>query len=117
MAASLPGVPDWEAVPTRGHTPGHVAFFRRCDRVLVAGDALVTIELNSPVHLLIGRRRVSGPPWYTSWNWQEAKASVARLAELEPRILASGHGLPLTGADTPIQVGRFAARFCGTPNS
>jgi glyoxylase-like metal-dependent hydrolase (beta-lactamase superfamily II) len=45
--ADLPGLPDWEAVPTPGHTPGHVAYFRRNDRVLIAGDALVTVNLNS----------------------------------------------------------------------
>ncbi len=27
-AAGVPGLPDWQAVPTPGHTPGHVAFFR-----------------------------------------------------------------------------------------
>ncbi len=42
--AELPGLPDWEAVPTPGHTPGHVAFFRRSDRVLITGDALVTVD-------------------------------------------------------------------------
>ncbi len=41
-ACGLPGLPDWEAVLTPGHTPGHVAFFRRADRVLITGDALVT---------------------------------------------------------------------------
>jgi hypothetical protein len=34
-AAGVPGLPDWQAVPTPGHTPGHVAFFRAKDRVLI----------------------------------------------------------------------------------
>jgi glyoxylase-like metal-dependent hydrolase (beta-lactamase superfamily II) len=42
-SAGVPGLPDWECIPT----PGHVAFFRNCDRVLIAGDAVLTVQLNS----------------------------------------------------------------------
>ena len=41
-AAGVPGLPDWQAIPTPGHTPGHVAFFRSKDRVLITGDAVLT---------------------------------------------------------------------------
>jgi len=112
--SSPPGLPDWGVVPTPGHTPGHVAFFRREDRVLVAGDALLSIDLNSPFGFLLKRQRLSGPPWYTSSNWREVKASVARLADLEPDTLAAGHGLPITGPDTAALVRRFSARFSGS---
>jgi glyoxylase-like metal-dependent hydrolase (beta-lactamase superfamily II) len=44
FSAGVPGLPGWEAVHTPGHTPGHVAFFRRSDRVLLQGDALVDHE-------------------------------------------------------------------------
>jgi glyoxylase-like metal-dependent hydrolase (beta-lactamase superfamily II) len=43
----VPGFPDWECIPTPGHTPGHVAFLRISDRVLIAGDAIATVNLNS----------------------------------------------------------------------
>jgi glyoxylase-like metal-dependent hydrolase (beta-lactamase superfamily II) len=36
---SVPGLPDWEWIHTPGHSPGHVSFFRRRDKLLVAGDA------------------------------------------------------------------------------
>ncbi len=110
-AAPLPGLPEWEAIPTPGHTPGHVAFFRRSDRVLIAGDALVTVNLNSPWGLMLTRQEVSGPPWYTTWNWQLAKQSVASLALLEPVVLAGGHGVPMTGPETAGRVRAFSDRF------
>jgi glyoxylase-like metal-dependent hydrolase (beta-lactamase superfamily II) len=110
-SVDLPGLPDWEAVFTPGHTPGHVAFFRRADRVLITGDALVTVNLNSFWGLLLKRKRVSGPPWYTTWSWRAAKESAASLAELEPRVLAGGHGIPMTDPETPSRVRVFSDRL------
>ena len=110
-SAELPGLPDWEAVPTPGHTPGHVAFFRSSDRVLITGDALVTMPLNSLGGLLLKKQSVCGPPWYTTWSWRAAKQSVASLAKLEPRVLAAGHGIPMTGPETPSRVRTFSDRF------
>jgi glyoxylase-like metal-dependent hydrolase (beta-lactamase superfamily II) len=100
--AAIPSLPDWECIPTPGHTPGQVAFFRTSDRVLITGDALLNADLNSFWGFLLwslrlNRQRVSGPPWYSTWNWRAAKESIAALAGLEPRVLASGHGVPMTG--------------------
>jgi glyoxylase-like metal-dependent hydrolase (beta-lactamase superfamily II) len=92
----VPGLADWECIPTPGHTPGHVAYLRRRDGVLLAGDAALTVDLNSVDGLLFGRQRVAGPPWYMTWDWPAAKRSVQVLAELEPRVLLPGHGRPLT---------------------
>jgi len=111
VAADLPGLPDWEAVFTPGHTPGHVSFFRRSDRVLITGDALVTVNLNSLGGLLLKKQRVSGPPWYTTWSWRAAKESVASLAKLEPTVVAGGHGIPLTGPDTSTRMRVFSDHF------
>ena len=68
-SAAVPGLPDWECIPTPGHTPGHVAFFRTNDRVLITGDAVVTVNLNSFQGFLRWglrrhKQRVAGPPWY-----------------------------------------------------
>ena len=96
--SSPPGLPGWEAVPTPGHTPGHVAYLRHHDRVLITGDALLTIDLNA-----FGRRRLAGPPWYTTWHRPTAENSIRTLAALRPGVIAPGHGEPLaTGAATRL---------------
>jgi glyoxylase-like metal-dependent hydrolase (beta-lactamase superfamily II) len=115
---AVPGLPDWECIPTPGHTPGHVAFFRPSGRVLITGDALLTVYLNSFWGFLLwslrlDKQRVSGPPWYSTWNRRAAKESVAALAGLEPRVLASGHGVPMTGDGTARELRAFADRYCG----
>ncbi|GIH95784.1 MBL fold metallo-hydrolase [Planobispora siamensis] len=96
---AVPGLPGWECVATPGHTPGHSAFLRRRDGVLITGDAALTVDLNRPWNLLREAAGVYGPPYVSTWNWPEARRSVAALARLEPRVLARGHGPPLvTGA-------------------
>lgn len=95
--AGPPGLTGWEALSTPGHTPGHVAFIRREDRVAITGDALVTVDLNSWRGILLSEQRVAGPPRYTSWSWPVAVASAAALARLAPRVIAGGHGVPMTG--------------------
>jgi glyoxylase-like metal-dependent hydrolase (beta-lactamase superfamily II) len=114
--AAVPNLPGWECIPTPGHTPGHVAFFRTSDRVLIAGDAVVTVNLNSLWGFLLwglrlSKQKVSGPPWYSTWRWQMAKESVARLADLEPCVLATGHGVPMSGSEIARKLRAFADRF------
>lgn len=115
--AEVPDLPDWQCIHTPGYTPGHIALFRPGDRVLIAGDALLTTNLNSVWgSLMWGLRlpklRVSGPPWYSTSDWQAAKQSVSVLAQLEARVLATGHGEPLAGDDIAGEIRAFAAHFC-----
>jgi glyoxylase-like metal-dependent hydrolase (beta-lactamase superfamily II) len=112
-SAGVPGLPGWECIPTPGHTPGHVSFLRTSDHVLITGDAVVTVKLNSLSGLLLQRQGLSGPPWYTTWSWRAAKESVATLAGLEPNVLAGGHGTPMTGAQTAGALRAFADHFSG----
>lgn len=113
-ATPLPGLPGWEPIPTPGHTPGHASFFRPSDRVLISGDAVLTLQVNSMAGFVLGRQGLSGPPWYTSWRWGLAKRSVAMLAALAPRVLAGGHGTPLDGPETAEAMRNFAERI-GSP--
>ncbi len=115
---AVPGLPDWECIPTPGHTPGHVAFFRNRDRALITGDALLTVDLNSlwgflSWSLRLNEQRISGPPWYSTWGWLAAKESVAVLARLEPHVLAGGHGIPMTGDWIGRELRAFADHFSG----
>jgi len=110
MGAGVPGLPGWECVPTPGHTPGHVSYFRPSDRVLITGDALVTLKVNSWAGLLLQRPGLSGPPWYTTWSPRAARKSIQRLAHLEPTVLAGGHSQPMTGLGTAAALSAYAER-------
>jgi len=107
-AVGAPGLPGWECIPTPGHTRGHVSYFRPGDRVLITGDALVTVRLNSWSGLFLGRPGLSGPPWYTTWSRRAARESAQRLARLGPTVLAGGHCRPMTGTGTAAAVRAFA---------
>ncbi|MFI5286983.1 MAG: MBL fold metallo-hydrolase [Candidatus Dormibacteria bacterium] len=96
----VPGLSGWACIPTPGHTRGHVSFLRTIDHVLITGDAVVTMQLNTVPGLLLQKPGLSGPPWYTTWSWRAATQSIARLALLEPTVLAGGHGTPITGPET-----------------
>lgn len=97
---SVPGMPGWRWIHTPGHTPGHVALFRESDRVLIAGDAFVTVRQESAAAVLAQKpAEVHGPPKYLTPDWPAAKASVERLYELRPAAAVTGHGPPMTGSE------------------
>ena len=104
----VPGLPEWTAIPTPGHTPGHVALFRQVDRVLISGDAVVTRP--EPFSALLGKRTaLSRPPWYFNWSQRRARDSLLTLAELEPAIIAGGHGSPRDDIDLAAKLRALAA--------
>ncbi|MCJ7712712.1 MAG: MBL fold metallo-hydrolase, partial [Chloroflexi bacterium] len=107
----IPGIEGWHWIPTPGHTPGHVAYVRASDRVVISGDAILTLNVNAWSGLLRGRQGLSGPPWYTTWGRQAAIESIGAIADLEPSVLAAGHGMPLAGSGTAAAVAAFAARL------
>jgi len=108
--ARLPqGLEDWECLPTPGHTMGHVAFFRRQDGVLLAGDAVTTMDLDSVTGTLLKRRRICRPPVPATMDWVQARRSVELLASLRPQGVAAGHGAPIPNAADELV--RFAKNF------
>jgi glyoxylase-like metal-dependent hydrolase (beta-lactamase superfamily II) len=108
---SVPGLPEWRAIHTPGHTPGHVSFFRERDRVLIAADALSTAAQDSPSKMLFAPRQFERPPAPFTTDWVAAHASVLELAGLRPMIVASGHGFPISGAKTAERLAEFAENF------
>ncbi|WP_309123110.1 MBL fold metallo-hydrolase [Paenibacillus sp.] len=75
-----------------GHTPGSLAFLDERDGTLIAGDAFQTR----------GRTAVAGTvvPWFPfpafgTWDARTSLDSAKKLAELNPRLLAVGHGAML----------------------
>ena len=94
---AVPGMPGWRWIHTPGHTPGHVSLFRDADRALLVGDAFVTTKQESLSAVVTQRRRIHGPPAYFTADWGAAKASVERLAALQPEVAVTGHGRPMRG--------------------
>ena len=94
---SVPHMPGWRWIHAPGHTEGQVALFRDSDRLLIAGDAFVTVQQEALYDVLTQKEVVNGPPAYFTPDWNAARRSVERLAKLEPAIAATGHGTPLRG--------------------
>jgi len=94
---SVPHMPGFRWIHTPGHTEGHVSFFREEDRVLIVGDAFVTVKQEYLYKVLTQELEISGPPRYLTTDWQAAKESVISLEALKPSVAVTGHGLPMTG--------------------
>ena len=94
--SSIAELQGWRWIDTPGHTPGHVSFFRESDRTLLVGDAFCTTNQQSLFAANIMQTpELTGPPAYFTPDWDQAKASVEKLAALKPKIIAPGHGKPM----------------------
>jgi glyoxylase-like metal-dependent hydrolase (beta-lactamase superfamily II) len=79
--------------------------------VLLAGDALATMDLDSWSAYLTRRRAFNRPsPPFTS-DWAATRDSIERLARLEPAVVAAGHGLPVSGEGVAEELRRFVEGF------
>ena len=107
----LPALGSWRWLHTPGHTPGHVSLHRPEDDTLLAGDALATMNMDSWSAQVTREPELDRPPAPFTPDWEAAAASVARLAELEPRVIAAGHGVPVTGPGAAGRLRRLADRF------
>ncbi|PJJ48127.1 MBL fold metallo-hydrolase [Hymenobacter chitinivorans] len=108
---TVPFLSEWRWIPTPGHTAGHVSFFREYDRTLIAGDAFVTVQQESGTAVWEQRQEVHGPPAYFTQNWAQSRASVEKLAALEPQIAATGHGIPMHGEELRRQLHDLSLHF------
>ena len=77
------------AIQTRGHSPGHHSLWRERDGVLIAGDALIGVSTRL-------RTGIFRPVAYMRPDDESVTRSIVRLAELRPKVIAFGHGPPVT---------------------
>ena len=82
-------VSGFQVLETPGHSPGHLAFWRESDRVLILGDVL------NNVNVMAGIPGLHEPPVILTPDPQRNRASARRLATLEPALVCFGHGAPL----------------------
>ena len=108
---TIPHMPGWRAVYTPGHTPGHISLFRDDDRVLLAGDAVITIDQQNASKLVAQVREIHGPPQYFTPDWAQAAESIRTLSHLRPDVVATGHGLPMSGPDVADKLTHLAETF------
>ena len=108
---TIPELEDWKWIHTPGHTPGHISLFREKDGVLIAGDACVTTMQESLLAVATQTRFVCGPPKYFTPDWGAAARSVTALSELEPNVIATGHGRTMYGDEARKQLHKLAREF------
>ena len=90
-------VGGFQVLDTPGHSPGHVAFWRAEDRVLVLGD--VVFGMN-PITGIPGLR----PPFdFFTRDVAENRRSAQKLAALEPALVCFGHGPPVRDTKTFVE--------------
>lgn len=82
-------VGGFTVIHTPGHTPGHLAFWRESDRVLVLGDVLFH---RNPMTL---RKGLTEPFRFATHDPERNRESARKLAALEPSVVCFGHGEPL----------------------
>jgi hydroxyacylglutathione hydrolase len=85
-------VAGFEVVELPGHAPGLVGLFRRSDRLALISDCVYTLDIQT------GRKggpRVPHPAF--DIDVDQARASIRKLAELDPAVAWAGHANPVTG--------------------
>lgn len=74
-----------------GHAPGLIGLWRESDRLALVSDCFYTLDMwgkDSPPHL---------PLDLYNFDTEQARASLRKLAEMEPAAAWPGHAHPVTG--------------------
>jgi hydroxyacylglutathione hydrolase len=82
-------VAGFTVLESPGHSPGHVAYWRESDGVLILGDVL------NNMNLLTSIPGLHEPPEVFTPDPARNRVSIRRLAALGPRLTLFGHGPPL----------------------
>ncbi len=97
-------VAGFKVIHLPGHAPGLIGLWRESDRLALVSDCFYTIDLwgrgCSP--------RV--PPAMFNYDTEQTKASIRKLAEMEPAAAWPGHAKPVTG-DVRTQLLKAAERM------
>jgi hydroxyacylglutathione hydrolase len=96
-------IAGFRVVHLPGHAPGLIALFRERDRLALVSDAFYTLD---PQTTRKGPPRV--PLAAFNLDTEQARASLRKLAAMEPRSAWPGHAEPVTG-DVRAQLETAAA--------
>ncbi len=95
-------VAGFRVVHLPGHAPGQIGLWRESDRLALVSDCFYTLDMwgrSCPPHV---------PEAVYNYDTEQARASILKLAALEPAAAWPGHAKPLTG-DVRGQLERAAA--------
>jgi len=90
-------VAGFTIVEVPGHAPGHVAFWRESDRLLILGDVL------NGMNLLTTIPGLHEPLTLWTPDPEENRRSIKKLASLKPDIACFGHGPPMHDAADKLE--------------
>ncbi|HEY8583340.1 MAG TPA: ester cyclase [Capillimicrobium sp.] len=96
-------VAGFRVVHLPGHAPGLIGLWRESDRLALVSDCFYTLDPQTGRH---GHPRV--PHAAFNLDTEQARASIRKLAALEPATAWAGHADPLTG-DVRSQLEQAAA--------
>jgi glyoxylase-like metal-dependent hydrolase (beta-lactamase superfamily II)/ketosteroid isomerase-like protein len=85
-------VAGFRVVHLPGHAPGMIALWRESDRLALSSDCFYTLDIETSRP---GPPRVPHPA--SNQDTEQARASVRKLAALEPATAWPGHADPVTG--------------------
>src|SRR3954449_2068627 len=95
-------IAGFRVVHLPGHAPGLIGLWRERDRLALVSDAFYTLDPQTGLH---GAPRV--PHRAFNQDTEQARASIRKVAALEPASAWAGHADPLTG-DVRAQLERAA---------
>ena len=85
-------IAGFEVVHLPGHAPGLIGLFRARDRLALVSDCIYTLD---PQTGHKGPARVPHPAF--NLDTEQARGSIAKLADLDPSTVWAGHADPVTG--------------------
>lgn len=85
-------VAGFKVVHLPGHAPGLIGLWRESDRLALVSDTFYTVDPQTGIH---GHARV--PHRAFNWDTEIARASIRKLAALEPAAAWAGHADALRG--------------------
>jgi len=85
-------VAGFQVIDLPGHAPGLIGLYRESDRLALCSDCIYTLDVQTGIP---GHPRVPHPAF--NLDTQQARASIRKLAELDPRSVWPGHANPVRG--------------------
>jgi hydroxyacylglutathione hydrolase len=98
-------IADFRVIHIPGHAPGQIALFRESDRLLIAADAIYTLDAETGQ---AASARVPHP--FSNWDTEMARDSIRRLIPLQATAVWPGHSEAVSGENVEHQL-KQAAEF------